>query len=691
MATEFNDASHYGFFMTGTTLTSATGKYIRASELVVASLRASGLLDNVVDGIVAPATDKLWLDKNFDPAILKEWNPIGAAWEQVTSQTLFGRVPWRGPWDDEPIYRRGDVVSYGGNIWIAVLPSQNHAPAEDAYWDLFLSSIADNSVSTQKLVDGAVTTAKLADDAITDEKIDPASDFSGMSFTAWTNGELRTLRERATDTYCILDAPGSPDPTGANESTASFEAMLAEGIRCEIVHGTYVATRKLVVPDGVSLEGQGGGYQFEHRTKILFSGTGTKANAIANATSALAVANPAAGAAYLADSGTRGNTYRTLDLASNFSAAVILGKGSKLKDVGLFPVLNGGIADYTNSENYALSDDWDVGVWADNADGASIEGVISYGHWRKSALLLSTRDKGDGKVPSCEAVHVINSRFQGFRGVTIRTPDVDDGSYGFAGTDFINCNIRPLQHQSAHLATSSMLAAPFASPSACLEMHGFANKIRGVQFLHTTFIGRDDLCIVMDKASEILFNGCYEESQNIRVSGSWLTGAVGSRLLATANSTPRFKNNTKYAIDFSPYQYRDGSLVGGRYNAFLNLGVCNASTLFDDDFMNPVYSTKIGYRMRSASQKFGVDSHDNVEVFGVSDTGRVTYHMGGGLEFPNLTTAELTSAAHAINTTGKFLGKIVFNTTTGLYMRANGSGTTSTWRDFANGNTITPV
>ncbi|MDW9902030.1 hypothetical protein GOA77_09140 [Sinorhizobium meliloti] len=139
VTTEFNDASHYGFFFSGETLRNGNGWRVRQSALVLAALRSAGFLDNMVDGTVPPATDKLWLDKNSDPPVLKEWNPVGAAWEQVTSQTLFGRVPWRGEWDSSWIYRRGDVVSYDGSIWIAVQQSQNHTPAEDAFWDLFLS------------------------------------------------------------------------------------------------------------------------------------------------------------------------------------------------------------------------------------------------------------------------------------------------------------------------------------------------------------------------------------------------------------------------------------------------------------------------------------------------------------------------------------------------------------------------
>ncbi|MBB6469596.1 hypothetical protein HNQ96_005486 [Aminobacter lissarensis] len=90
--TEFDNTLHWGLFLTGTTLSSETGKYVRVSELVLSALRAAGVFSNMVDGVAAPATDKLWLDKNFDPAVLKEWDATGASWVPMTYDRLFGRA-----------------------------------------------------------------------------------------------------------------------------------------------------------------------------------------------------------------------------------------------------------------------------------------------------------------------------------------------------------------------------------------------------------------------------------------------------------------------------------------------------------------------------------------------------------------------------------------------------------------------
>ena len=92
MATEFDDSAHWGLFLTGSTLTSQTGKTVRQSALTLAALRAAGVFDNMEDGTTPPATDRLWLDKNIDPPVLKEWDSVGSAWMPMTFDRLFGRA-----------------------------------------------------------------------------------------------------------------------------------------------------------------------------------------------------------------------------------------------------------------------------------------------------------------------------------------------------------------------------------------------------------------------------------------------------------------------------------------------------------------------------------------------------------------------------------------------------------------------
>lgn len=89
---EFDDSRDFALFIRDSqTLRNGNGYAVRWSELTLAALRAAGALDNMIDGITAPTTDKLWLDKNEDPAVLKRYDSAGTAWVAVTFDWLFGR------------------------------------------------------------------------------------------------------------------------------------------------------------------------------------------------------------------------------------------------------------------------------------------------------------------------------------------------------------------------------------------------------------------------------------------------------------------------------------------------------------------------------------------------------------------------------------------------------------------------
>lgn len=93
MATELNDSLHYVTFKGPGPMRTGNAFDLRPSEFSLSSLRAAGMLDRMVDGLTPPATDKLWLDKNSDPAVLKEWDGIGSAWMPMTFERLFERAP----------------------------------------------------------------------------------------------------------------------------------------------------------------------------------------------------------------------------------------------------------------------------------------------------------------------------------------------------------------------------------------------------------------------------------------------------------------------------------------------------------------------------------------------------------------------------------------------------------------------
>ncbi|QPB18741.1 hypothetical protein [Rhizobium sp. 007] len=259
-------------------------------------------------------------------------------------------------------------------------------------------------------------------------------------------------------------------------------------------------------------------------------------------------------------SGTRGNTYRNVDWTVAFSAGIIIDSGCRINGIGVYPYFDG-VDGYKGTDG-RLSDDWDVGIWSRNGDWAGGVDTIAYGHFRKAALLMSSHDLGDGRIPSAESQRWIRCKFQGYWGVSIRSPEVIVGSsWGFADSVFENCDIRSLMHQSGHLATSSSLATPFAAPSGCLDLAG--GTMARINIFGGRRMGYDDICDFFGNADEILFDGVYAEAKPVKVSGSDLANSQGARIVATSDlSLVIYRNNRKFATDLSPKKPRDVALPG---------------------------------------------------------------------------------------------------------------------------------
>lgn len=91
MATEFQDNQHFAMFKGPGSYRTGNAFDVRWSEIVLASLRAAGIMDNMNDGTVPPdqTAYDFWLDKNHDPAILKAWDSENLAWMPVTYDSFF--------------------------------------------------------------------------------------------------------------------------------------------------------------------------------------------------------------------------------------------------------------------------------------------------------------------------------------------------------------------------------------------------------------------------------------------------------------------------------------------------------------------------------------------------------------------------------------------------------------------------
>ncbi|RVO81092.1 hypothetical protein CN063_27960 [Sinorhizobium meliloti] len=150
--------------------------------------------------------------------------------------------------------------------------------------------------------------------------------------------------------------------------------------------------------------------------------------------------------------------------------------------------------------------------------------------------------------------------------------------------------------------------------------------MRGIQFLNSTFIGRDDINMIFGKCSEIQFDGCYEESKEINVSGAPLPNSTGSRMVATSDSVDvTFQGNSSYGVDFSPNQTRDSSLTGQRYSAAS--GVFTPSTSTDDDYMVRRFGSYVGHRFRKSTDRYIFEDETGGSQVIVDAAGRVQANL----------------------------------------------------------------
>lgn len=433
----------------------------------------------------------------------------------------------------------------------------------------------------------------------------------------------RSISDRFANIINVKDFGAKGD--GVTDDTAALKAAMLHvsllgGGELQVPEGVYIISDTLIVPDNVVLIGRGVGYEYYHPTTFLFKGTGIKRYSLSEMP-VYSIENPDAGAPYLADSGNRGDIYNTLDL-QDFSSAVILGKRSCIISIAIIPYFNG-ISGYLDQSSGDLSDAWDVGIWCRNADSWYLSKTASVGHWRKAALLITSSNIGDGKIPSCEHGQAEFCRFQGFRGVAIRSPEPElNSNYGFAGTDFINCLIKPLEHQGRCLATSSFIGTPFGSPSASLEISG--NVIRGIQFSMCTLLGRDDISIIAPKCSEIRFYGCYQESKEIIVNGVWVP-LRGSRIVGGTGTNMQFYGCSKYAIDFSPYYTRESSVT--RYPSSTGV-LLSGGVVRDEEYMFPEFGTTNGFRM-IPSGVFRIYNSNFDEAFTLTQSGNMVFSGDG--------------------------------------------------------------
>lgn len=403
---------------------------------------------------------------------------------------------------------------------------------------------------------------------------------------------------------------------------AATQSALNSGVFSVYVpDGTYCMSDTIKVPKNVHLHGAGIGYFYSHPVNFIFVGVGSKDYIMEGVTDTVyQVANPSIGAAYLADSGTRGDVYKLNNYAENFSVCVEVLEASQLSNV-FITVDNDGVAGYTNNSSNTLAKDWDVGLLCCNANSALISRVWSFGHFAKAGVLVTAHSfTGDTAIPSSELLRFSECGFSGQFGVSVRTQDTVVGNnWGFGGTVFDKCYIRGME-QNLRLATSDYYTNPSDRPSGALEMSG--GVMRGISFNTCTFITRQDIMMMFGKATDMNFNNCYEESKQVSVNSVWQPTSTGSRIVSSADTIVNFKSNEKYGVDFSPNMSKESS--ASRYT-----GTGAASTLsliYDDNYTMQNFISYQAHKLRSTTDWFGIADHTGQISLKMLGTGEVNFY-----------------------------------------------------------------
>lgn len=314
-----------------------------------------------------------------------------------------------------------------------------------------VQAYSDNLNTLAGITSGATGREILADSTVDDV-------YTSLTTAVWTSGTTRTMKQRATDTYCILDAPGSPDPTGVNTSTASLQAMATEanankGLKLDLMYGNFRITEGLYFNRPVDIIGRGRGYwhpkpptagdglSTEAPLQIILTGTATK-NRTAHGMSSMrpsggVITNPSASngndteysLTSFVNPVSDGSLPRSL---RSFSAGLWFAPGaagSRVSGIRVIPDGGGanGLSKYTvaGSASDAWADNWDVGVVNEMANQMLFKDCEFVGHYRMvgELILAIPADPSNSAIPALWGVAHENVQTSGWRATEIRGAD----------------------------------------------------------------------------------------------------------------------------------------------------------------------------------------------------------------------------------------------------------------------------
>ncbi len=364
-------------------------------------------LATLSSGATTPSTtfaDQVWLDTSASPPVLWVRNAGNTAWDLSAATNGFFNT--RAAVAAATIEADVDIVTTkgyatfgdgGGAVYKRVGSEPSHAlkvqSADGAWWELVpedgLLYLKTNGV----VADYVRSSSTGADQATAINEVLSAATTMGIPIVVGFAGHFRIDSTIDIPDNVALIAPSAAGMADDDDYTSLLRMVL-------VCVGTGPTAHSITTDD------LGAGYEMGGE-----------------------VDNPSSGESYTTTHGTGSDTYKLLDLtngdasgttratAKSFSAGIKLNKGSGLRGI-MITNNNGGIfaPEDTGTD---FGDDWDVGIWAANADRAEVHGVTSWGHWRMAGLLYTPYD--DGTITGqAERSRFTQSFFRGFRGVAIR-------------------------------------------------------------------------------------------------------------------------------------------------------------------------------------------------------------------------------------------------------------------------------
>lgn len=254
---------------------------------------------------------------------------------------------------------------------------------------------------------------------------------SVMDFGAIGDGTLHPLSGRFSTLALAKEV--YPHVTALTQSIDWAATQMAVNVTKSIAtapQGRFLLTDTVVIPDGVQLIGAGIDYWDSYRpnsaelpksdakgTHWYFVGTGTKKYTCDDLSNVL-TPKVVGGVTFPFTNFTQNDSVAGSPATPRqFSVGFIISKNAGLSECRVIPSYNL-LQGYIDGP--ALSDDWDVGIWALSPNDCKVARVQSVGHWRMAGVLLTEHVGTDSGARNPERATFESVWGTGVRGLVAR-------------------------------------------------------------------------------------------------------------------------------------------------------------------------------------------------------------------------------------------------------------------------------